>query len=185
MGRVPLRCRRFAPCSGTGAPARAARGRVDPLADLPVDSVARSRRRRSSSSTSAAMKIVHAAGTSSCTLQRTLELELEHTDASPAGDPVDLGAQRPVPAPGDVRDPLEELVAVDPCGELLVGQEPVVVPVDLARALRARRRRDGDLELGHALDSPLMRVPFPAPDGPVTTKTGRTARRPARPLTGG
>ena len=37
--------------------------------------------------------------------------------------------------------------------ELLLAQEPVLAAVLLARPLRPRRRGDGDLELGHALDA--------------------------------
>ena len=94
-------------------------------------------------------------------VERALELELEHADASVLRDPLDLGAERPVPAPGDVRHALEELAGVDPARELLVGEELVVAPVDLARPLRPRRGRDGDLEAGHALEQALDQRPLP------------------------
>ena len=89
------------------------------------------------------------------------ELELEDADLVVGRDAVDLRAQRAVPVPGDVLDPLEELVRLDPARELLVGEKPVVVSVGLARALRARRRGDGDLQAGDALDEALDQRPLP------------------------
>ena len=128
-------------------------------------------------STSAAMKIVTLRGTSSCTVSAPSSSSSSTQTQSSCGDPLDLGAQRPVPAPGDVRHPLEELVGLDPARELLVGEEPVVVPVDLARALRTRRRRDGDLEAGHALEEALDQRPLARSgrarddeDGPPTAR---------------
>jgi hypothetical protein len=47
---------------------------------------------------------------------------------------------------------LEEVTAVDAPRELPVGQEVVVATVLLAGTLQARRRRHGELELGHALE---------------------------------
>ena len=45
--------------------------------------------------------------------QRSIRLELEHADAAVSGDPVDLGAERPVPLARDVLDPLEEAAFLD------------------------------------------------------------------------
>ena len=57
---------------------------------------------------------------------------------------VDLRSEGAVAAAGE-RDVLLELVVVDAALELGVGEEEVLAPVDLARALRSRGRRDGDL----------------------------------------
>ena len=67
---------------------------------------------------------------------------------------------------------LEEVAVGEPPVELLVGEEPVVHAVRLARPLRARRRRDGEPEPRDAASSACTIVPLPAPDGPVRTKTG-------------
>ena len=102
------------------------------------------------------MKIVTLPGTSSCTRERTLELELEHADA-----PVVARSARSRSAASRSACPRRTATysrnssVVDPARELLVGEEPVLAAVHLARALRARRRRDGDLELGHALEQRL------------------------------
>ena len=94
------------------------------------------------------MKIVHAPGTSLLHAQRPLELELEHADAAVTGDPLDLRPQRAVPLARDVLDVLEELAGLDARAELVLVEEPVLAPVLLPGALRPRRRRDRDLELG-------------------------------------
>ena len=52
--------------------------------------------------------------------------------------------------------------------ELLVGQEPVVDAVDLARAQRPRRRRDGEPELGNASQQRLNHRSLAGPEGPVS-----------------
>ena len=53
--------------------------------------------------------------------------------------------------PGDVGDVLEELVRLDPREEVVGREEPVVAPVLLAGTPVAGRRRNGHLQLGHAL----------------------------------
>ena len=83
--------------------------------------------------------------------ERALELQLEHTHAPLGQDPVELRAECPVATPGDVRHVLEEFPRLYAALELVAGQEPVLVPVDLSRALRSRRGRHGDLEHGYPL----------------------------------
>ena len=158
-----VRRRRFAPCSGTGAPLELSRASAMRSPISPVLSVARSRRRRSSSATSAAMKIVTLPATPSCTFNAPSSSSSSTQTHSSSRDALHLGAQRAVPATGDVRNLLQELPCLDAARELLVAKEPVVVPVDLTGPLRTRRGRDGDLEPGRARASPLISVPFPRP----------------------
>ena len=82
--------------------------------------------------------------------QSAVDLELEHADPALGVDPVHLRGERAVAA-ADELDVLEELPRLDPLDELLLGQEPVLAAVRLVRALRARRGRDGDLELRDAV----------------------------------
>jgi hypothetical protein len=63
---------------------------------------------------------------------------------------LELVAQRPV-ALARVLRPLDELAGGDPPVELLLGQEPVVLALGLARARVARRGRDAQRQLGDPL----------------------------------
>ncbi len=54
----------------------------------------------------------------------------------------------------DVLDPLEELAVAGPRAELVVVEEPVLAPVLLSGAHRARGRGDRGLELRKALEQP-------------------------------
>src|SRR5262249_34680303 len=81
--------------------------------------------------------------------------ELEHADTVVTADPVDLRAKRAVAASRHVRHPFEKLVCIDPAREVVVGQEPIVRPVDLAGALRPRGCRHRDLEPVDALEQAL------------------------------
>ena len=101
------------------------------------------------------MKRVTLPGTSSCTAEGAVELELEHADAAVVGDALHLGAQRPVALAGDVLDVLEEGALLDLGDELALAEEVVLDAVRLAGPPRARRRRDRDLEDGHPLDERL------------------------------
>ena len=100
------------------------------------------------------MKRVTLCSTSACTFMRAVDLELEDAHAPFRRDPVELGGERAV-ASADELDVLEEVAGLDPLDELLLGEEPVLAPVHLARPLRPRRRGDGDLELGLALEQAL------------------------------
>ena len=106
------------------------------------------------------MKIVTLPGTSSWTRSAPSSSSSSTQVVPVLRDPVDLGAQRAVAVPRDVRDPLQERALVDPARELVVGEEPVLAPVDLARASRARRGRDGDLEPWNALEQALDQRPL-------------------------
>ena len=79
-----------------------------------------------------------------------------------AGDPVELGRQRPVAA-ADERHVLEERALLDPGDELLLAQEPVLAAALLAGALRPRRRGDGDLELRLPFEQPFDQRPLAGP----------------------
>ena len=85
-------------------------------------------------------------------VERAVELQLEHADPAVRRDPVDLGAQRPVPPARDVLDPFEEPAVGDAARELVLFEEPVLAAVLLAGAEGPGRRRDRDLELRDALD---------------------------------
>ena len=119
----------------------------------------------------------HAAGHLVLHSERSLELELEHADPAVVRDSIHLRAKRPVAVTGYVRNPLEELARADPPRELLVGEKQVLAAVELPRTLRPGRRRHRDVDAGYRLSRPLISVPFPAPDGPVITKTGRRRHR--------
>src|SRR5215216_4966693 len=84
---------------------------------------------------------------------RAVDLELEDTDLALGRDPVHLGRERAVAAAHELHV-LEKRPRLDPLDELSFPEEPVLPPVRLVRALRTRRRGDGDLEL---------RVPFHEP----------------------
>ena len=169
------RRRRFAPCSGSDEPARADRARAAIRSPIsPVLSVARSRRRRSSSGTSAAMKIVTLPATSSCTLSAPSSSSSSTQTLSLVRDSLHLRAKRPVAPARYVRHPFEELALLDPARELLVGEKPVLAPVELLPGRCGRVVAETATSTPATRSSrPLISVPLPAPDGPVTTKTGR------------
>jgi hypothetical protein len=79
--------------------------------------------------------------------ERTVRLELEQRRLALVADAVELGPQRPRPLPPGERVVLEEVVLGQPPVELLVGDEPVVDPVDLAGPAFPRRggHRERDL----------------------------------------
>ena len=79
-----------------------------------------------------------------------LDLDLEHDRAACLEAALDLPAQRAV-AVAAVGGELEEVLLLDPLLELLRGEEVVVAAVYLSLARRPRRRRDRELEVGHAL----------------------------------
>ena len=92
-----------------------------------------------------------------------LRLQLEHAALAARVDPLDLRAERAVPLPRDVDDVLEELPRLDLRDECRLVEEVVVLPILLPRPLRARRRRDGDLEIVAALDQSLDEGALPRP----------------------
>ena len=68
---------------------------------------------------------------------------------------------------------LEEVAGGEPAVELLVGEEPVVDAVLLARPPRARVVAEtASRSWGTRASNACTIVPLPAPDGPVRTKTG-------------
>ena len=91
----------------------------------------------------AAMKIVHAPGTSRLHVQRPVELELEHADAAVPGDPVDLRPQRAVAlAARRTSTHSRNSPSSTRARELVVVEEPVLAAVLLARrAAGASSRR--------------------------------------------
>jgi len=60
---------------------------------------------------------------------------------------------------------LEEVFFVLAAVDILIGEEVVVAPADLALARLARRRRDRQLEVGNPCSSSLISVPLPTPEG--------------------
>src|SRR5206468_2498334 len=85
-------------------------------------------------------------------LQRSFGLELEHADAAGVRDAIHLGPERPVSLAGDVGDVLEELAGRDATGKFAVREKVVLAAVLLALTAETGRRRDGHLELPHALE---------------------------------
>src|SRR5215218_7935475 len=83
-------------------------------------------------------------------LARALDLDLEQHRGVAGASPLELVAEGSV-APAGVAGVLDEVAAVHARLELVVGEEVVVDAVLLPRPGSARRRRNGELELGHAL----------------------------------
>ena len=104
-------------------------------------------------------------------LLRPFELELEHADTAVGRDPVHLAAEGAVALARDVLHVLEEVAILDSLDERLLAEEPVLAPLLLPRALRPCRRRDGDLELGDALDELADQRALAGAEGPVMTNT--------------
>ena len=103
--------------------------------------------------------------------ERTVELELEDADVSSWA--MRSISERNVPyRRPETYGTHSRNSSSRPPRELVVGEEPVVTTVDLARALRTRRRRHGDLEPGHPLEQAPDQRPLPRTGRPVTTKTG-------------
>jgi len=73
---------------------------------------------------------------------------------------------------------LEERVPFDPLEELLLAEEVVLAPFDLALTARARRRRDGQLEVGAAFEQSLDER---ALSGPGRTGDDEELQRRRRP----
>ena len=166
-------------------------GELDPLADL-----ARALRgavaQASSSGTSAAMKTVTLPGTSSCT-RSAPSSSSSRTQTFPSSAIRSISERkRPVAAPGDVRH-LEELPGVHAARELVVGGRQLAT-VDLPGRCGRVVAEIATSNPSTRSSRPLISVPLPAPDGPVTTKTATATRpqayvrertRPASLTTGG
>ena len=108
---------------------------------------------------------------------RALGLELEDTASALVEDALDLGPKRAV-ATGDVDHVLEELVPFRPLEELFLAEEVVLAPFGLALATRPCRRRDGQLEVGAALEQSLDER---ALSGPRRTGDDEELQRRRRP----
>src|SRR5262245_21833763 len=90
--------------------------------------------------------------------ERPAGLDLKHGRAAVGDDAIELRPERSRAAARPPRqlDPLQEVALLELPVELVVAQEPVVAAVLLARAHRAGRRGDGELELaGKAFDQQL------------------------------
>ena len=132
----------------------------------PALSVARSRSRRSSSASGASTKIVTAPGHLARDRERAVELELEQRHRAGGGDPLELAAQRARALPPGEAVVLEEVTRGEVAVELLVGDEPVVDAVALARAARPRRRGDGQPQPRDAVEQDLHHRPLAGARGP-------------------
>ena len=126
---------------------------------------------------------LHRRGQRPAHLARALHLDLQHDRDAGSRAPLQLGAQRAVAATG-VGGVLDERARLDLAVELLVAEEVVVDAVDLARPRLARRRRDGQLQLGDAREQAADQRPLADAGGPVMTKTRATRGRRRRAIAG-
>ena len=161
--RPRVRARRSPPGDRRSLPAELALREIEPLPDLtralrrplaqpPLELLDRS-----------GHEDRHSRGDLLRDVERTFGLKLEHRDPALGGDAVDLGAERAVALPGNVRDVLEEVAARDAVRELPVREEVVVAPVLLPASLKPRRGRDGELEVGDALEERADECSLPGP----------------------
>jgi hypothetical protein len=126
---------------GDAQPALDRVGVVRPAADQPVAQVL-ARRRLDEDLDRAGQRVADLPG--------ALELDLEDDGPTARRVALELLAQRPVAVAG-VLGPLDELAGGDPPVELLLGEEPVVLALSLARPRVARGRRDAQRQLGDPL----------------------------------
>src|SRR5207245_2231950 len=87
-------------------------------------------------------------------------LELEDADLALVGDALDLREERPGTLAPRELVVFEELALGEAPVELLVADEVVVDTFDLVRAACARRRRDGELQLGEEVEQALDQRSF-------------------------
>src|SRR6187200_3403658 len=140
----------------------------------PVDSVARSRSRRSSSSTSAEMKMVQAPGTSRCTCSAPSSSS-SRTQTRPC-PPIRSISDRSVPYrlcetySTHSRNSPSSTRSLNCSSERNQYSRPSSSPARIGRVVA----EIATSSCGSRSSSARISVPLPAPDGPVTTKTGFT-----------
>ena len=97
--------------------------------------------------------------------ERPFGLEVEEWRLAFPPDAPDLRPERPDTLTPFEVDVLEEVARLESPLELLAVDEVVLPSLDLARAPRSGRRRDGELELGHERKNRLLERPLPGPRG--------------------
>ena len=129
---------------------------------------------RSASSEGGAMNTCTASGIAARTWRAPWTSISSTTGHARADATLELGAQRPVAAPGVV-GVLDELARRDQLVELLAAEEVVVDAVALARARRAGGGRHRQLELRHALAQAADQRALADPRGPRYDEHAPTA----------